>query len=798
MPRSKKSWLLLLLLGATLGPSRTLGQLTPAPADASAPTLPRRLLDDQKGILTSPRRIRAANLKWLLPLAGVTGFLLATDQRNMQERIRTNPLARDRSAMVSNASLGVLASIPLYLYWRGWRQGDDEARETGLASARAAIDGLLVSEALGLFTRRESPGQKDAAGHFFRSNPVHSSFPSRHSVLAWTMASVVAERYPGWLSKSVVYGLATAVSLSRITAREHFPSDVVVGSVLGWLVGRFVARRQPRSGHDHLSFGPPPATGPLAANETPLDEAGSPYIPMDSWVYPALDRLAALGLIPSQIAGLRPWTRAECRRQMLEADSALSARPDPALEAAAGRLIQDLRAELNQPAGGTASVMLESVSLRNGVIGGPALNDSFHFGQTWINDFGRPFGQGWNSYTGFTARAEAGRFFALVRAEYQHAPGRASYPLGVRQVISQLDGTPLAPPRDQPATDRFRPIEAYVGVRWSNLEFSVGKQALWWGPTYDAPLSFSSNAEPTQNFRISMIHPVRLPGFLGRLGGIRGEFAIGKLGGQQYTRRPWFNAQKLSFRLTENLEMGFTRWSIFWGVGHPITLRSLARNLVSANSQSPSGALDPADPGDRKGGFDFRYRVPGLRKWLTLYSDSYCDDDPSPLAAPRRAAVSPGLYLTHVPGIPRLDLRVEAASTTPMSGDHGGQFIYYNNQYRSGNTNYGVLLGNSVGRDARTIQGWSTYWFSARNKIEAGYRQLKGGAGFLPGGGTQSAATLKGSIQLPNHWYAEAAFQYERFRVPVLGGPERNLSAWVRLTWEPKLELLRGRDTERK
>jgi membrane-associated phospholipid phosphatase len=792
------SWLLFLMLGLTLSPSRVLGQPAPAPSDSSARTLPGDLLDDQKRILTSPGRIRVADLKWLLPLAGAMGFLLASDQRNMQERIRTNPLARDRSSTVSGASLGVLAGIPLWLYWRGWRHGDDEARETGLASARAAIDGLLVSEMLGLLTRREPPGQTDAAGRFFRSSPGNSSFPSRHSVVAWSMASVVAQQYPGWLSKGVVYGLATAVSLSRITAREHFPSDVLAGSALGWLVGRYVSRRQPGSRHDHLSFGPPPATPRPASSEATRDQAGSPYIPMDSWVYPALDRLAALGLIPSQIAGLRPWTRAECRRQMLEADSSLSARPDPALEAAAGRLIEDLRAELNEPPRGAASIMLESLSLRNGVIGGPALNDSFHFGQTWINDFGRPFGQGWNSYAGFTARAEAGRFFALVRAEYQHAPGRAADPLGVRELISQLDGTPLEPPHEQPATDRFRPIEAYVGVRWSNLEFSVGKQALWWGPTYDTPLSFSSNAEPTKNLRISTLHPVRLPGFLGHLGEIRGEFIIGKLGGQRYTWRPWVNAQKLSFRLTENLEMGFTRWSIFWGVGHPINLRSLARNLASASSQSPAGVLDPADPGDRKGGFDFRYRVPGLRKWLTVYSDSYCDDDPSPLAAPRRAAISPGLYLTHVPGIARLDLRVEAASTTPLSGDRGGQFIYYNNQYRSGNTNYGVLLGSWVGRDARAIQGWSTYWFSARNKIEAGYRQLKGGAGFLPGGGTQSAATLKGSIQLPNHWYAEAAFQYERFRIPVLGGPERNLSAWVRLTWESKLQLLRSRDTERK
>src|SRR6185369_7357186 len=124
------------------------------------------------------------------------------------------------------------------------------------------------------------------------------------------------------------------------------------------------------------------------------------------------------------------------------------------------------------------------------------------------------------------------------------------------------------------------------------------------------------------------------------------------------------------------------------------------------------------DPGDRRGGVDVRYRIPGLRDWLTLYSDSYCDDDPSPLAAPRRAAINPGLFLTRVPGVSRLDLRVEAPSTTPLGWDQGGQFIYFNNQYHSSNTNYGKLLGNSVGRDGRAVQGWATYHLSARDKVE--------------------------------------------------------------------------------
>jgi hypothetical protein len=316
-----------------------------------------------------------------------------------------------------------------------------------------------------------------------------------------------------------------------------------------------------------------------------------------------------------------------------------------------------------------------------------------------------------------------------------------------------------------------------------DLEVSVGKQALWWGPTYDGPLSFSDNAEPTKNLRISTVHPVKI-GFLPE---IRAEFVIGKLGGQKYTWRPWFNAQKISFKLTENLEMGFTRWSIFWGVGHPITAWSFVRNFISATSTNEQ--LGAQDPGDRKGGFDFKYRIPKLRNWLTIYSDSYSDDDPSPLAAPRRAAINPGIHLTHVPGIPRLDFRVEAPSTTPMAVDLGGNFNYINNQYLSGNTNYGNLLGSWVGRDARAMDGWLTYWFSARNKLELGFRHLKGSSLFLPGGSTVSDASVRNSFTLAHDLYADLLLQYEKYDIPVLGPRNRNISGWLQLTWEPNIQI---------
>jgi membrane-associated phospholipid phosphatase len=64
--------------------------------------------------------------------------------------------------------------------------------------------------------------------------------PSEHTMNVWAFAHVVAGQYDGIATKSLVYGVATTVSVSRVLARQHFPSDVLVGSTFGWLIGGYV------------------------------------------------------------------------------------------------------------------------------------------------------------------------------------------------------------------------------------------------------------------------------------------------------------------------------------------------------------------------------------------------------------------------------------------------------------------------------------------------------------------------------------------------------------------------------
>jgi hypothetical protein len=157
------------------------------------------------------------------------------------------------------------------------------------------------------------------------------------------------------------------------------------------------------------------------------------------------------------------------------------------------------------------------------------------------------------------------------------------------------------------------------------------------------------------------------------------------------------------------------------------------------------------------------------------------------LASPHRSAIDPGIYLTRVPGIPHLDFRVEAPSTTLIGLDTVLNYVNY--EYLSGNTNYGQLLGSWVGRDGRAEEAWATYRFSPRNKIELGFRQLKGSAKLIPGGSTQLDVSFESSYALSRELSADFFVQYEKFYIPLLGPRRNNLSSWIQLTWEPNFQI---------
>jgi len=306
-------------------------------------------------------------------------------------------------------------------------------------------------------------------------------------------------------------------------------------------------------------------------------------------------------------------------------------------------------------------------------------------------------------------------------------------------------------------------------------------------------MAYSNNAENIYSFRINRTEPLFIPLLSVLTGPFRYEFLVGSLKGHTYPNDPWVHVEKISFRPTENLEFGFERTVIWGGKGHePINLHSFLRSFFSLTA-APTTAIkeSTADPGARFGAFDFSYRLPFVRNWLTLYSDSEVHDDVSPIDAPRRASWRPGLYLSHVPGIPRLDLRVEAASTDPpIRTSQLGHFMYYETIQQQGYTNQGQLFGDWIGREDKGGQGWITYHLSGDEWLQIGVRNQKAAKDFIPGGATLNDIGFQVVKRIGKDFEVDGNFACERWKAPIyLSGQQTVTKTTIQLTWLPQRKV---------
>ncbi|MGH9502869.1 MAG: capsule assembly Wzi family protein [Terriglobales bacterium] len=781
-------------------PAQGSGEVEEDSVQASSFTeLGKDFLRDQQQIWTSPSRIRFSDTEWLVPFAGITAGLFVTDT-DVSRHLSHAPSTISHNNTLSNAGLGALVGSTAGLWLLSYPSHNSHWRETGLLAGAAALHSLVPIEVSKYALGRERPLQGNGGGAFFQGG---ASFPSEHAAAVWAVAGVIGREYPGPLPRLFAYGLASLVTYSRIRSEQHFPSDVFVGGIVGSLIAQEIYSRHhdpELGGSEWRSIGET-----LRAGSSSPGNQGSPYVPLDSWIYPALDRLAAFGMIDSGFAGMRPWTRRECARLLGEAEGRLAGGDEGNSNAQmlVSQLEREFRAEMQPPEGGEgAAFRLESLYSRTEYMSGRPIDDGFHFAQSQINDFGRPYGQGWNTVNGFSSYSTWGRWVGYFRGEWQTAPGSPALPLQARQTIQTVDHLPQLPPdAGQPSVSEFQVLDAYVGFALSNWQFSFGRQSLWWGPGDGGPLMFSNNARPINMFRINRVSPFKLPSVLGWLGPLRVEFFLGQLSGQQFINltgatgdflhslhpQPMIHGERFTFKPTRNFEFGFSRTGLFAGQGIPFTLRSFERSLFSlTTSNALSGAT--ADPGDRRSGMDWSYRVPKLRDWVTFYGDAFAEDQISPIAYWDRSAIRGGLYFSHLPGIPKLDLRVEGVYTDlPAGGALSHGFFYFNDRYLSGYTNGGQLLASWIGRQGQGAQGWANYWFNPRNRLQFNYRHQKVSQQFITGGGTLTDVGVRNDFWLRPTLGLSVSVQYERWLFPVIQpNSSRNITVSVGLQFQPQ------------
>src|SRR5882757_4498680 len=200
----------------------------------------REFLLDQEQIWTSPAKIRFSDTQWLVPMSGITAGLFVTDS-DFSRHLSQNPTTISHYKSLSNAGVGALIGGAGGMWLLGHVRHNEHWSETGFLAGEAAVNSLVAVETFKYSLRRQRPYQGDGSGPFFQNGGT--SFPSEHAAAAWSVAGVVAHEYPGPLMKIAAYGLASLVDYSRIRSRQHFPSDVFVGSIMGNLIAQNVYSR---------------------------------------------------------------------------------------------------------------------------------------------------------------------------------------------------------------------------------------------------------------------------------------------------------------------------------------------------------------------------------------------------------------------------------------------------------------------------------------------------------------------------------------------------------------------------
>jgi len=397
--------------------------------------------------------------------------------------------------------------------------------------------------------------------------------------------------------------------------------------------------------------------------------SASPAVSLDSWVYPAIEKLAGLGLIESDLQGTRPWTRLEAARLAVEAQTrAEDADVPPVATEILARLHREFAPQLEELRDGAAESYLRPVrEIRMQYVyqdGDPSTGAHVLAPQFSLNtnNFGIDYEEGHNLQLILEGDARLGRYFLIqVRPLFQ---------LGE----SDADLTVL---------------EGKAALQLGPFEISAGRQALWWGQGRHGSLILTNNAQPLDMLRITNPSPVHLPWILQHLGSFRFDVFWSRLEEDRVVAEPYLAGLRLNLKPVSWFELGASRAVMFGGEGRPdidwdefITILG-GKNLEGDEDSSNSVAA-----------IDARLSLPFL--WgAQLYSELGGEDEAGAFIG--KKAYLAGLYLPQIDPSGRLDLRLEY---TDLNFQENGPVWYRHSVYRSGYTYEGKLLGHQAGGDS--------------------------------------------------------------------------------------------------
>ncbi len=449
----------------------------------------------------------------------------------------------------------------------------------------------------------------------------------------------------------------------------------------------------------------------LACAAADCAAVSSANVSLDSPIYSYLEKLSGMGLITSDIWGIRPFSKAEVARLTLEAERNL-----PRLDSEAAVMATELVKRLKE------LVPRETTLRTTGAQ--PPLFDA------------NPFA---------SARLRYVYLDGVPRSYYRpvHDPGGDGvfgigsglrpdnpYPSPVQQ--RGIEGTPLLEGNEgiryraghngqlqfsgewyvaSYATALLEPLllsregdvllnKGYLKLGSGALELEVGRDADWIGPGNRTAITLSNNPRNLDQVKLSSPEPIRLK----YLGDLKYTLIVSRLDytvtdGQE--RQPWFYAVKLAAKPLETLEIGFNLGRQQGGTGVNNTLHYWVNGLLGGTNSDNSNSV---------AGIDLRWRIPWLRNTI-LYGEFSGEDT---------AAFWP-IVESYVAGIYIPNLTVDGKNELRFEYYLGNSILSTNGTFPEGYMYRGMNLGPFEGGASQQLFWRYAHYFSPRSNLSLDY-----------------------------------------------------------------------------
>ena len=220
----------------------------------------KRFGNDFKNVLGSPVHWDHKDILAFSVLLGTGAVLYALD-KDLYDGVQDlkSSSTKDASSVITKLGKGgYLTGLMAAFYLSGEVFDSAGLRKTALLSLESFLTTSAVVLSMKVVFGRARPSTGKPSNYFqpFSLSTGAMSFPSGDAAGAFAVATTIAEQTDGFVVDALAYGLAGLVSIFRVHDEKHWPSDVFVGSALGYFIAKKIStlNREKPPGQFHVGL----------------------------------------------------------------------------------------------------------------------------------------------------------------------------------------------------------------------------------------------------------------------------------------------------------------------------------------------------------------------------------------------------------------------------------------------------------------------------------------------------------------------------------------------------------------